>query len=128
MIIDLDSIGTVAKSIELTVRPGEIDLDGESIALAGDAEFAGETQRIDGKAHIRGTITGDVAAHCSRCLDDVAIHLDFPFDAVFVDSTEEPTTPESELDDDALDESLVIGGAIDAGRGRQGTDTVSSAH
>jgi len=61
MIIDLDSVGKVAKAIVITFDPAEIDLEGEDATLRGKTEFAGESQRVDGKAHIRGTIRADLS-------------------------------------------------------------------
>jgi uncharacterized protein len=97
----------------LTVRPDEIDLDGESLKLAENAEFHGELQSVAGKAHIRGTISANAETSCSRCLEPVTLRIDEAFDDVFVDASEETKATETEVADMDLDEALVIGGSVD---------------
>ena len=113
MIIDLSNVGTVVKGVELVFDPAEIDLGGEDATLTGKTEFSGETQRIEGKAHVRGTINADVSFDCTRCLEPVEKHIDVSFDDVFVDASEEPDVDETEVGVDQLNESLVPGGKID---------------
>lgn len=113
MIIDLASIGTSRKAVELDLGPTGIDLDGESVSLTGLLSFKGETERVNGRAHVRGSIDADVAVDCTRCLEPVAQHLAIEFDDVFVEAAAEPVDPESHVEDDELDESLVEDGRID---------------
>jgi len=113
MIIDLDSVGKIAKSIAIAFDPAEINLEGEDATLTGKTEFSGETQRIDGKAHIRGTVKADFELNCTRCLEPVAKHIDVSFDDVFVDASEEPDANESEVGIEELDESPLPDGKID---------------
>jgi len=113
MIIDLASIGTTAKKLDLTFDPTEIDLEGESVSLLGKTLFTGDAERIDGKADIHGAIETDVSLDCTRCLEPITKHLEIPFHAVFVDASEEDTNAEAEIEEDELDESLVEDGEID---------------
>jgi uncharacterized protein len=113
MLIDLANVTATPKKVEASFKPGEIDLEGESVSLGGNAVFRGETQRVEGKAHIRGTLTADLEAHCSRCLEPVTRHLEIAFDDVFVDASEETAVSETELAERDLDESLVVGGKVD---------------
>ena len=113
MIIDLANVGTTAKIIERTFEPAEIDLEGERVTLSGKVAFNGEIERVNGKGNLRGTIKTAVLLDCSRCLEPVAMHLEFPSRAIFVDLSDENTDAEAEVCDEALDESLVEGGRID---------------
>ncbi len=113
MIIDLASVGKIAKALVIAFDPGEIDLEGENANLVGKAEFAGETQRVDGKAHIRGRIGADLLLNCTRCIELVAKHIDISFEDVFVDAVNEPRTHEIEVGSEDLDESFVIDGKVD---------------
>jgi uncharacterized protein len=113
MIIDLSSIGTTVKRIEVAFDPTEIDLDAEDAILTGRAEFSGETERVGGKAHVRGTVAADVTLDCTRCLEPVSRHLDVSFDDIFVDSRDEPDADEIEVGEDELAESLALDGKID---------------
>lgn len=113
MLIDLANVTATPKKIEASFVPGEIDLEGESVSLGGNAVFRGETQRLEGKAHIRGILTTDIETNCSRCLEPVKRHLEIAFDDVFVDASEETTVSETELEEVDLNESLVLDGKVD---------------
>ena len=113
MIIDLANLGNTAKTVEVSFEPVEIDLASELVTLTGKTTFSGETERIDSRGRVRGTINADVSLDCTRCLEPIAKHLVIPFEAVFVDSSEEDTAAEKEVGDEQLDESLVENGQVD---------------
>ena len=113
MIIELASVGKVAKDIAIVFDPAEIDLEGENATLSDKAEFAGETQMVEGKAHVRGTVRAYLLLNCTRCLEPIDKDVEVSFDDVFVDASEEPKTDETEVSAGELDESLVIDGKID---------------
>jgi len=113
MIVELSSIGTSAKPINITIGDDQINLDGDNLRLAGPAAFRGDMQRVDGRPHIRGMLVADIETSCSRCLELLERHLEIAFDDVFVDASEEPTAAEAEVAETELDESLVIGGHVD---------------
>ena len=113
MIVALSSIGPHSKPIDVTVEADEIDLDGDSLRPLKPAEFHGQMQRLEGKAHIRGKLTADIETSCSRCLEPVKRHLEIAFDDVFVDASEETTVSETELEEVDLNESLVVDGKVD---------------
>ena len=113
MIVELASIGKTPKTIEETFGPAEIDLSGESVSLRSPARFAGEAVQVANRAHIRGRLTADLELDCTRCLEPVEQHLDIPFDSAFVDASDETDFTETEVTDEALDESLVENGVVD---------------
>jgi uncharacterized protein len=113
MIVELSSIGATPKAIDEQFGPSEIDLSGENITLKGPVLFAGEAFRAAARAHIRGTLTADIRLDCTRCLESIQTRLEVPFDSVFVDAAEETDEIETEVTDEALDESLVQNGVID---------------
>ncbi len=113
MIIDLDSVAKAAKEIAIAFDPAEIDLEGENATLSGSTEFIGESQLVDGKAHIRGTIRSDLLIDCTRCLVPITKPVNIVFDDIFVDASEESRVDEIEVGIDELDESLAIDGKID---------------
>ena len=113
MIIDLANVGITAKTIELTFDPAEIDLEGEIVTLTGQTLFSGEIERAETRVLLRGAIKTNVLLDCTRCLDKIARHLDFPFRAIFLDSRDETTTADTEVGDDALDESVAEGGRVE---------------
>ncbi|MEQ1605820.1 MAG: DUF177 domain-containing protein [Pyrinomonadaceae bacterium] len=113
MIIDLASLGTTAKRIEVEFDPADIDLDGEPAQLQGKTVVAGEIAKADAKANLSGTVKAHLILDCTRCLDPIERDVEFPFRAIFIDTSVEESAAETELSDDALDESLVLAGQID---------------
>jgi len=113
MIIELANLGATAKVIELEFDPTHIDLEGESLTLTDKVKFAGEIAKADKRADLRGVLNADVLLDCSRCLEPVAKHLEFPFRAIFVDPADDEPNAEAEVSDDALDESVAFDGKID---------------
>ena len=113
MIIDLASLGTTAKRIEVEFDPADVDLEGELVQLQGKTAFAGEIVLVDSKAKLSGTVKAHLLIDCTRCLNGIEKDLEFPFRAKFVDSSSEDTNAEAEISDDALDESLAPDGQID---------------
>lgn len=113
MIIDLANVVTRPKTIELTFVPNEIDLGGDGAALARNVSFQGKTERVDGKAHVRGTIRADVSIDCTRCLEPVERNFEIPFDVNFVEADDESKVGEREIGLTSLDESVAENGQID---------------
>jgi uncharacterized protein len=113
MIVELGSIGKTPKTIEKRFGKDEIDLTGEHVSLDGPAAFTGEVVQEANRAHIRGRLLADVSLDCTRCLEPVEKRLDISFDSVFVDAADEAESTETEVSEEALDESLVENGIID---------------
>ncbi|MBK9216356.1 MAG: DUF177 domain-containing protein [Chloracidobacterium sp.] len=112
MIIDLAIAPTSQKPLRAEFADDEIDLAGEA-RLTGPAVFDGEVFRDDARTYLGGMITATVEADCSRCLEQVTRAFEIPFRDVFVDASLETDRPETEISEDDLDESLVIGGRVD---------------
>ncbi len=113
MIIDLASLGTTAKKIEVEFDPQDIDLEGELVQLQGAAVFDGEIEKVDEKATVSGSIKAHLLLDCTRCLELIDREVDFAFRAVFVDAAIADLGVEAEVSEDALDESLISDGQID---------------
>lgn len=113
MIIELANVGVRPKAITLTLSPDEIELDVDGVVLVDDVEFAGETAKIDEKAHVRGTIAARAEIACIRCLEPVSQKIEIEFDDVFVDAADEPSDDELVLEGEDLDQAFVPDGKID---------------
>ena len=111
MIIDLVNVVPRPIAVETVYDASEIDLDSEDARLISNAQFQGETERVGGKAHLRGTIDSQVQTTCSRCLETVDQGLAITFDDVFVDRSNQEI--DLELSEELLDESIVENGLID---------------
>jgi len=113
MIIELENIGVRANAIDETIAAADIGLDTLGARLTGPVRFRGETVRVDGKAHLRGTLQVGVTVDCSRCLEPIERPTELFFDAIFVSSDMMPEDADTALTDSDLDESVAEGGVID---------------
>lgn len=113
MVIDLANVVARPKAIEVIFSPDEINLDIDGTSLSGDVRYSGETERVNEKAHVRGTINAVVNVDCTRCLEPVTSKLEISFEDVFVDSEEDEAEVEIVLEAEELDESIAIDGKID---------------
>lgn len=113
MIIDLANVVARVKAIELTLSPNDLDLDIDGATLISEVNFSGETERLNDKAHLRGTIEVEISVDCTRCLEPVEKKFEILFDDVFVDPADAPAEIEVVLGADELDESIAIDGKID---------------
>lgn len=112
MIIELSSLGKSPKMIEAALAADEIDLDGGA-TLTGPSEIKAEITRDGTRTEVRGTIKADSTVMCTRCLEPISMPFDIAFDDIFVDSSEEDTRDEAEVNIEKLDESLLTEGQID---------------
>ncbi len=113
MIIELSAIVPRPKPFEAEFGQAEIGLDMEGVALDEPVNVKGETERVDGRSHIRGNIEASVSLNCSRCLEPNGTRLDIEFDSVYVAPAEEPKVDELALDAQQLDESVAEDGLVD---------------
>jgi len=113
MVIELESITRDPKVVALTIAAGAIDLEIDGTTLKRDIEFEGSTERITGKAHLRGRISTETEIECTRCLEPVTKSLEIEFDDIFVDLADEPVSDEMAVPGADLDESIAIDGKID---------------
>lgn len=113
MIIDLASLGTTAKRIDVEFDPADIDLEGELVRLHEKTVVAGEIEKVDAKARLSGTINAHLMLDCTRCLEPIERGVEVAFRAIFIHGGGDETSAEAELSEDALDESIAFDGQID---------------
>jgi len=113
MIIELANVPIRRKPIELTFQPDQIDLYADEAVLAGPVAFTGETEKVDERVHVRGTVKAEADVACFRCLEPVRKNLDISFDDVYVGPEEEPDDDEVVLADEDLDVAIAEDGEID---------------
>lgn len=112
MVIDLASVGTTPKQLDMKFARGDINLEDEA-RLTSDPTLTGDVFRLGEKIHLAGTVTADIEVDCTRCLEPVARHLEVGFEDIFVDSKHEKLADEAEIPVEALDEALVTENEID---------------
>ena len=112
MLIDLASVGTSSKQLELSFESQKIDLEGEAL-IEESVGLSAEIVRVGSRTRLSGTIKANVLVSCTRCLESIRREFDIAFQDIFVDASEESTREEAEVGTEELDESLITSGEID---------------
>lgn len=112
MVIDLSTIGTDPKALDVRFKPSEIGLEGEIITAAGDVLVKGDIRREGERAVLEAAISAEMSMPCSRCLEAITRKFEIDFRDVFTE-TRSNDKGETELADEQLDESVAEDGRID---------------
>lgn len=114
MIIDLINLkNSEPRFFEFSLAPDEIDLQGETVKLDGDAKVAGEVKKGIAQTDVSGEIAARILLECSRCLAETKQNLKFPFEAAFITEENYTQAKEAELGAKDLDVSVFAGDKID---------------
>lgn len=113
MIIDLVTLEKSPHSFDLTFAPEEIDLESEDVRLQNAVKVKGILTKHIAQTDVKGEISADIKAECTRCLTAVEKKLEFPFEAAFVTEENYTEAKEAELNAVDLDVSVFEGDKID---------------
>ncbi|MEJ7624347.1 MAG: DUF177 domain-containing protein [Pyrinomonadaceae bacterium] len=113
MIIELESVGKSPRSIRVALDPGEIDLDGEAVRLAGEAILDGEMRRTADGIELIAVLRHEALLDCTRCLESVSKTFEVPFRDIFLEPAAFVPNTEAELSGDDLDKSIAESGRVD---------------
>ncbi len=113
MIVDITTLKEAQTSFKFSVSPDAIDLEDETAKLKDDVRVEGKLIKGIAQTNVQGEISGKVEAECSRCLQAARIHLEFPFDAVFVTAENYTNEKEAQLRANDLEVSVFEGDKID---------------
>lgn len=113
MIIDLGVLEKSSLPFDITIQPGEIDLEDETVKLNGAVRIAGELKRGIVQTDVSGKISAAVLLECTRCLTEVERNLEFPFEAAFMSPEYYSDAKETELGEEDLNISPLEDGKID---------------
>jgi len=113
MKVDLLSVTDEPLPFSFRLQPGEIDLDTESVRVAGEISVVGELSKNAAKTDVKGSITASLEIDCTRCLTPIKRELDVVFQADFVDKEMFPGGKETHLERTDLDTDVIEGNELD---------------
>ena len=103
MIIDVSKIEDSTFPFEITVQPGELELDVANYRLTVPAVAKGEITRHIGSISVAGKITGETEIDCTRCLRPVNTPLLIEFEVDYLTEGELSSQENVELQPGDLD-------------------------
>lgn len=104
MFISLSRLPADGLSFHHQYAAGELDTSGHEFEIVSLPEVTGRVDRAGMDMRVRGTVKSALIVACDRCLTDVTIPVDAPFDLIYV--PEDPGANhvgETELHDRDLD-------------------------
>ncbi len=113
MRVDLTKLEDARTSFDFTLKPTEIDFEGEEFVLTNEVKIEGKLTKHIAQTDIEGEISTKIEVECSRCLNKVESNLDFPFTAAFVTPENYTEQIEKELAFDELEVSIIENEEID---------------
>lgn len=94
MRIEVENLTDAGRDFAHTYAPGELQLDGEQVALSGEARVAGLASRRGEEIRVRGKIEAGVEVGCDRCLAPVVLPLEVEFETAFIPQEKAAGEPE----------------------------------
>lgn len=104
MIISLSRMPADGLSFDHQYVAGELDVSEYEFELETFPQVTGRVDRTGMDMRVRGEVKSKIIATCDRCLNEVAIEIDAPFDLIYL--PEDPSAGhagETELHDRDLD-------------------------
>jgi uncharacterized protein len=114
MIISLVRLPVDGLGFEHRYQAGELDTRNFEFEVQAPPLVTGRVDRVGMDMRVRGNISGEVAVACARCLKQVPIRVDIPFDLLY--APEDPggsRTGEIELHAHDMDFSIYERDEID---------------
>jgi uncharacterized protein len=115
MLLDLSKIRGSREGFAYTYPPGAFTQGDEVYRVVEPLSLAFDVTKD--KAHFRlvGRLKTALALPCSRCLEDLTIKVDEPFDVLYLPHSENVGEGEVEVEDDDLSAAFYRNDAIDLG-------------
>ena len=113
MFVDLTETDSWPKKFDLTVEPGEIDLDLVDFRLKGPVRANGEIEKHAAWFEVEGRIECEAEIDCSRCLEPIGRPIAIPFSIRLLQTESLSEAAEKAIDKSELDSSILNGTQVD---------------
>lgn len=113
MKLELESLESTERSIEIVIPANDLDLDADEAKLSGDVRFTGTAKRNAAETTVKGSIAADVIINCSKCLSPVERKLEIEFRSKYLASDVFNKAGNHELDIEELDADAISGEYLD---------------
>jgi uncharacterized protein len=96
--IDLKGLGSEKVSLEVVLKPGEIDFTADGIQQVGPLVCSGEVERAGDEIRMAGSLQSVIEANCSRCLEPARTDVSRAFDLYFRERDEQMFDEDEEVE------------------------------
>jgi len=117
LLLDLTQVREAGDHIDRTIPPTALpDADDEAFRVREPVHLVFDVSKDKLQFHLVGRVQSTLALVCGRCLEEIAMPVDLPFDLLFLPHTAAATEGEVEVEDDDLTTAYYRDEQIDLGQ------------
>jgi uncharacterized protein len=117
LLLDLSQMRGARDRVDRTIDPAALPsrADG-ALRVQAPVHLAFDISRDGAQFHLVGRVRSALALTCGRCLDDIALPVDLPFDLLYLPHAENVGEGELEVEDDDMTTAYYRDEQIDLGQ------------
>jgi uncharacterized protein len=113
VIVELQSIQGGSKKADIEIPASGIELGLEGVQLSRNVQLNGNVRNASGITTVAGSVNAEANIACTRCLETIAVPLNFDFVSRFVGTESFGTSGDHELHGQDLDYDAIAAESID---------------
>jgi uncharacterized protein len=116
LLLDLSRMREARDRVDRTFDPSAVPAGpDDAFRVLAPVHLAFDVFKDGPQFHLVGRVHSTLALSCGRCLDDIAMPVDLPFDLLYLPHTQNAGEEEAEVEDDDLTTAFYEGEQIDLG-------------
>ena len=117
LLLDLSRMRESRDRIDRTLNPSALPaVDGNAFRVEAPVRLAFDIFKDGRQFHLVGHVASSLTLACGRCLDDIAMPVDLPFDLLYLPHQDNAGEGEVEVEDDDLTTAYYREEEIDLGQ------------
>lgn len=117
LLLDLSQMREARDRIDRTFDPSVVPAgENDTFLVQAPVRLAFEIFKDGAQFHLVGRLQSTLSLACGRCLEDIALPVDLPFDLLYLPHTHNAGEGEVEVEDDDLTTAFYEGEQIDLGQ------------
>ena len=117
ILLDLRELRGARDQIDRTFEPSVLSTsEAEGFRVQAPVHLAFDIFKDGNQFHLVGRVRSTIALSCGRCLDDIELPVDLPFDLLYLPHQEHVGGEEVEVEDDGLTTAYYRDEEIDLGQ------------
>jgi DUF177 domain-containing protein len=117
LLLDLSHMREARERIDRTIAPSALPTGGqEGFAVQAPVHLAFDIFKDGSQFHLVGRVESTLTLTCGRCLEEMALPVDLPFDLLYLPHHENVGEGEVEVEDDDLTTAYYRDDQIDLGQ------------
>jgi uncharacterized protein len=117
LLLDLSRMRESRDRVDRTLEPSALPaVEAEAFRIDAPVRLAFDILKDGSQFHLVGHVASALTLACGRCLDDIALPVDLPFDLLYLPHQDNAGEEEVEVEDDDLTTAFYRNDEIDLGQ------------